>query len=169
MVEPAALRRSKRNKNARKLDVECEPEHDAKSSGAFKRRKKLTPLRRNTLAYFQKWRCNISSCRKLLPPSFDVDHIIPLHKGGTNDVTNLQILCCRCHRMKCITEQLERNRTDNCVKVLKSIHADEVGPDGRYIFLCESKCSTSKSDWEWVDEDSICTTGIYIDYMSCKK
>src|SRR2546427_6434138 len=29
-----------------------------------------------------------------------VDHIVPLSKGGTNDVTNLQTLCKRCHELK---------------------------------------------------------------------
>ena len=30
----------------------------------------------------------------------DVDHIIPLHLGGSCDVSNLQILCVPCHRKK---------------------------------------------------------------------
>ena len=29
-----------------------------------------------------------------------VDHIKPLHAGGTNDITNCQLLCDRCHQTK---------------------------------------------------------------------
>lgn len=31
---------------------------------------------------------------------FDVDHKIPLHKGGVDEVTNLQLLCSDCHKKK---------------------------------------------------------------------
>jgi hypothetical protein len=30
----------------------------------------------------------------------EVDHIIPLSRGGTDDPSNLQVLCQRCHRVK---------------------------------------------------------------------
>ncbi len=30
----------------------------------------------------------------------EVDHIVPLHQGGTNDLHNLQPLCWECHREK---------------------------------------------------------------------
>ena len=33
-----------------------------------------------------------------------VDHVIPLARGGTNDETNLQSLCNRCHSVKTSTE-----------------------------------------------------------------
>jgi 5-methylcytosine-specific restriction enzyme A len=29
-----------------------------------------------------------------------VDHIKPLHKGGTDDMDNLQPLCVECHKVK---------------------------------------------------------------------
>lgn len=34
----------------------------------------------------------------------EVDHIMPLAKGGSNDLTNLQSLCKRCHSRKTATE-----------------------------------------------------------------
>jgi len=34
------------------------------------------------------------------PPPFDVDHIVPVALGGTDDLSNLQALCKPCHRRK---------------------------------------------------------------------
>lgn len=31
---------------------------------------------------------------------YEVDHIVPLSEGGSNDVSNLQALCLMCHRVK---------------------------------------------------------------------
>ena len=36
-------------------------------------------------------------CKKKLKKVFDIDHIIPLAEGGTNDESNLQVLCKQCH------------------------------------------------------------------------
>lgn len=30
----------------------------------------------------------------------EMDHVVPLHKGGSNDDDNLQMLCVPCHRKK---------------------------------------------------------------------
>lgn len=39
--------------------------------------------------------------RKLYPGSFDADHVIPIACGGTNDLTNFQLLCRKpCHADK---------------------------------------------------------------------
>lgn len=46
----------------------------------------------------QKWRCR--KCRHRLRSTCQVDHRIPLFKGGTNAVSNLQILCVKCHAKK---------------------------------------------------------------------
>ncbi len=35
----------------------------------------------------------------------EADHIVPLHRGGTNDASNLQSLCRQCHAIKTATEQ----------------------------------------------------------------
>ena len=40
----------------------------------------------------------------------ELDHIKPLHQGGTNDDANLQGLCVECHRIKTATERVARQR-----------------------------------------------------------
>lgn len=54
---------------------------------------------------------------------FDIDHRVPLHKGGTNDLNNLQALCPLCHAVKTRSEASER---------AQSAKEPEV-EDGRYF------------------------------------
>lgn len=37
--------------------------------------------------------------------NLEADHIVPLHRGGTNDSCNLQSLCRQCHAIKTAAEQ----------------------------------------------------------------
>ncbi len=46
----------------------------------------------------QKGRC--ISCPKSLKKGYDIDHIIPLSKGGGNDKYNIQLLCSACNKSK---------------------------------------------------------------------
>jgi len=49
--------------------------------------------------------CN--HCRRPLPlekRQVHVDHIVPLAKGGTHELQNLQVLCARCHSVKTVKE-----------------------------------------------------------------
>lgn len=41
-----------------------------------------------------------AACRKALPKKFEVDHYIPLAKGGHNNPSNIQLLCPPCNRRK---------------------------------------------------------------------
>ena len=47
------------------------------------------------------------SCQKidLTAKILQIDHIIPLKQGGTNDISNLQTLCAKCNRQK--TDKLD--------------------------------------------------------------
>lgn len=40
----------------------------------------------------------------------ELDHIIPLHAGGTNDASNLQPLCRECHQAKTVRDMGYRER-----------------------------------------------------------
>lgn len=48
-----------------------------------------------------------------LRPACEVDHILPVWKGGTDDDGNLESLCHGCHATKTAVEQRERNSTAN--------------------------------------------------------
>ena len=51
------------------------------------------------VAFNQDYKCNI--CKTKLPPTFELDHIIPRWKqGSSNDyITNGQALCPNCHSL----------------------------------------------------------------------
>ena len=70
------------------------------------RRPYITPLVKKRVAARQKWRC--ASCKSLLDETYELDHVKPLFKGGTNAESNLQALCKRCHAMKSALEQSSR-------------------------------------------------------------
>ena len=61
----------------------------------------LPPYRRQKHVLFgqQEGRCN--GCQTEFPfRAFDVDHIVPQSRGGTNHPDNLQLLCSHCNRVK---------------------------------------------------------------------
>ena len=59
---------------------------------------------KKTVASNQKWNCNI--CKNMLDETYEIDHITPLYKGGTNDIINLQALCPNCHRRKTLENNM---------------------------------------------------------------
>ena len=74
---------------------------------------KLIPKRglsrsiRIELAYRQKYRCN--KCDILLPPDFEIDHIVALEDGGQDIAANLQCLCAPCHKNKTRLNRLRKH------------------------------------------------------------
>jgi 5-methylcytosine-specific restriction protein A len=60
----------------------------------------------------------------------EVDHIVPLHSGGTHDRSNLQPLCRPCHADKTATEAGSRARGEAWGGVSKGFRADGRGPLG---------------------------------------
>ena len=71
----------------------------------FKKNKKrrVTDLTKKIIASNQNWKCNL--CNNILDYSYEIDHIVPLFKGGNNDNNNLQALCRNCHGRKSLNEK----------------------------------------------------------------
>ena len=60
------------------------------------------------VAYKSKYKCN--ACNILLPPTFEIDHIVELRDGGTDTYDNLQALCPNCHSLKTRANTLKRDK-----------------------------------------------------------
>lgn len=73
-------------------------------------RRKVSPSLKWQLAAHQGFKCNM--CERMLGAEVDVDHVTPLHMGGSNDPRNLQVLCLNCHRAKTAMECRSRGRAE---------------------------------------------------------
>lgn len=60
----------------------------AKWSAAIERVRERNPL------------CARCEAKGLITLGVEMDHIVPLHRGGGNEDANLQLLCSPCHREK---------------------------------------------------------------------
>ncbi len=58
------------------------------------------------VAAAQAWRC--AGCDELLPAAFQIDHRVPLWRGGPDAADNLQALCPNCHAAKTQQEAVDR-------------------------------------------------------------
>ena len=81
---------------------ETKPEADTpipsstSQSGTTKRL--VSETTKKIVASKQKWTCAI--CQKMLDETYEIDHVKPLYKGGSNLPENLMALCPICHRKK---------------------------------------------------------------------
>lgn len=74
-----------------------------KSQAARNRRTKMPEPKRRKIAARQDWKCANPDGNCTLKgelQEYDVDHVIPLLKGGQDDESNLQAICPACHRRK---------------------------------------------------------------------
>jgi hypothetical protein len=62
-------------------------------------RRRISDLDRRRIAASQNYLCT-GGCGALLPPEFQIDHIVSLGCGGADEVDNMQALCCNCHARK---------------------------------------------------------------------
>jgi hypothetical protein len=62
------------------------------------RNRKLGESIKKQVAYKQEYKC--SDCLRLLPPSYQIDHIIPHSISGDDTIDNLTALCPTCHANK---------------------------------------------------------------------
>lgn len=72
-------------------------------------RRSWGPAEHRIVAHRQKYLC--ASCGHMLPPTFEVDHILALADGGEDCYeTNAQALCNGCHAAKTQRENIERTK-----------------------------------------------------------
>ncbi len=69
-----------------------------------KSKRNITSNIKKYIAANQKWNCN--DCGQLLDHSYEIDHKIPLYKGGNNNIHNLQALCRNCHGRKTLIDDI---------------------------------------------------------------
>lgn len=65
-------------------------------------KRNVTSLTKKMVASNQQWKCGL--CNQTLDYTYEIDHHIPLFKGGTNDISNLVALCRNCHGKKTLVE-----------------------------------------------------------------
>ena len=100
-------------------------------------RKQLNVTQRSQVYSKTEGRCGI--CGKFVPfDSFTVDHIIPIAKGGSNSLDNLQCSCLVCNRIKqdILPEDLMKKITEIISYQIKS--GGKVNVDG-LLKICVSK------------------------------
>ena len=77
--------------------------------------RKVSQALKRIVAYKQEYRCK--KCEQLLPPCYEVDHIVPIWKFmlepekydfDVNCESNLQALCNNCHSLKTYYEGIDR-------------------------------------------------------------
>ena len=68
------------------------------------KKRKVGETTKKVVAANQKWHCNM--CQNMLDASYEVDHRVPLYKGGDNSINNLQALCRNCHGKKTISDKM---------------------------------------------------------------
>ena len=67
-------------------------------------KRNVSESKKKFIASNQRWRC--SHCNNLLDNTYEVDHIVALYKGGTNELNNLEALCRNCHGKKTFREKM---------------------------------------------------------------
>ena len=60
---------------------------------------------RNSIASYYDYKCNTCQIELEDLRDIDIDHIIPISKGGKNLIDNLQPLCKNCHKEKTKSEK----------------------------------------------------------------
>jgi len=92
-------------------------------------------------------------CNKVLKKAFDIDHIIPLAEGGTNDSNNLQVLCKPCHFEKTQTEHeqgyIKLSQTESSFNTtVKDIFNSDLNTKHAFIEKIKENIPTKLSDYK---------------------
>ena len=88
-------------------------------------KRKVSETTKKIVAARQGWRC--AACGELLSAFYEVDHVVGLWRGGSNDDTNLQALDRECHAAKGAAERLRHapensaNHTHRSAQMFRSL------------------------------------------------
>jgi hypothetical protein len=89
-------------------------------------RRILTEVQKRIIACAQNYMCVGEICNSvtLLPRTWELDHIIPLSKDGTNKPDNLQIICPNCHALKTQKELMSaaKLKRDERIRIQHTTH-----------------------------------------------
>lgn len=90
--------------NAMKKIYPTEPATDEPdvSEQPQKFKRNVSTAKKKRVAASQKWHCAI--CQHMLDETYEVDHILALKDGGSNEIDNLRALCRPCHAKKTAEE-----------------------------------------------------------------
>jgi|688.fasta_scaffold05266_14 hypothetical protein len=80
------------------------PKPQTTGGAEIKFKRSVSESKKKYIAAKQGWKCR--ECSEILPATYEVDHIIRLQNGGSNEIDNLQALCPSCHRNKTMMESL---------------------------------------------------------------
>ena len=76
------------------------------NSGRGTMKRSVSETKKKFVAANQNWMCG--DCKTQLSAWFEVDHVIALHNGGSNEVSNLVALCRNCHGKKTAMDRLDK-------------------------------------------------------------
>jgi hypothetical protein len=76
------------------------------NSGRGTTKRSVSETKKKFVAANQNWMCG--ECKTQLPAWFEVDHVIALHNGGSNELNNLVALCRNCHGKKTAMDRLDK-------------------------------------------------------------
>jgi len=85
------------------VEQKYEPSSNTIHKGRTMKRS-VSETKKKFVAYNQHWKCG--HCGNTLNAWFEVDHIVRLDQGGTNETSNLVALCRECHGCKTATENM---------------------------------------------------------------
>jgi len=80
------------------------------------KRKHISKSVKQTIIGKQQNACG--ECKRVLSSFYQIDHIIALQFGGTDDESNLMALCCECHAKKSITENRCRTQIQEAIQTI---------------------------------------------------
>jgi hypothetical protein len=79
-----------------------------RKNGIYSTRRRISSSVWKEVGFRHKWCC--AHCKEMLKPTFELDHIVELERGGSDTIENLQPLCVECHAKKTHGMRLKKVR-----------------------------------------------------------